>query len=175
MPTLQYMDRMIQIGVCEGNPLGTFFHRIYHESSLLMTHSVELARRHYYLEADGPISDFYAVSDPDISFDSALDPTSKDLLRVYESYLEQHPDVECIGPLLRVDNIPDHMPMKHFALATECCWHLHGEYGANRLLPWRAPNGRIMTLVTSQIDTSFEVCRKETECTPLDYTGATTV
>jgi len=50
----------------------------------------------------------YVVTDPDIT----LDNTDGDILRVYAYLLKILPEYYIVGPTLRIDDIPDHYPLK---------------------------------------------------------------
>lgn len=50
----------------------------------------------------------YVVTDPDI----ALDNTEGDVLEVYAYLLEKSPAIPIVGPMLRIDDIPDYFPNK---------------------------------------------------------------
>lgn len=50
----------------------------------------------------------YVVTDPDI----ALDNVEGDVLNVYNYLLESLPKVNVVGPMLRIDDIPDYYPKK---------------------------------------------------------------
>jgi hypothetical protein len=54
----------------------------------------------------------YAVTDCDIDL-SATDPQA---VMVYEWLLERYPDVECVGPMLTIRDIPQHYPLRNRAL-----------------------------------------------------------
>lgn len=46
---------------------------------------------------------YYIVTDPDIE----LENPSKDLLRYYISVLDKLPEMICVGPMLRIDDLPE--------------------------------------------------------------------
>jgi len=50
----------------------------------------------------------YVVTDPDIF----LDNVNSDILEVYAYFLEKIPEIMTVGPMLRIDDIPDYYPRK---------------------------------------------------------------
>jgi hypothetical protein len=50
----------------------------------------------------------YIVTDPDVE----LDRTNGDILDVYSYFLEANPAINVVGPMLRIDDIPDWYPYK---------------------------------------------------------------
>ncbi|NIO81704.1 MAG: hypothetical protein GTN53_14080, partial [Candidatus Aminicenantes bacterium] len=50
----------------------------------------------------------YIVTDPDI----ALDGVDEDILEAYSYFLNSMPQRRVVGPMLRIDDIPDYYPMK---------------------------------------------------------------
>lgn len=63
-----------------------------------------------YFEENENAAPFYAVTDPDIEFD--VDSIPGDWLDVYQRLLDETPHVTAVGPELRIDDIPDHYPLK---------------------------------------------------------------
>ena len=53
---------------------------------------------------------YYAVTDPDISLEGCDD----DLLSIYASFLETFPDINIVGPMLRIDDIPKDYPAREW-------------------------------------------------------------
>ena len=50
----------------------------------------------------------YIVTDPDIMLDNA----NSDILELYSKILDFMPSVDVVGPMLRIDDIPDYYPLK---------------------------------------------------------------
>ena len=50
----------------------------------------------------------YIVTDPDVELDNAWD----DVLYIYSQFLLAFPDIHVVGPMLRIDDIPDYYPFK---------------------------------------------------------------
>ena len=51
---------------------------------------------------------YYVVTDPDV----ALDDTPGDILRFYQYLLETHRAANVVGPMLRIDDIPESYPLR---------------------------------------------------------------
>jgi hypothetical protein len=60
----------------------------------------------YYMDHD---SEYYIVTDPDIE----LENPSPKLLEVYKNILTEYPGCICVGPMLRIDDIPDYFKFKN--------------------------------------------------------------
>ena len=73
-------------------------------------------KRRFNIHIDGVIQDYfkdhpmsnYVVTDPDI----ALDNVDGDILEVYAHLLGIMPEIIVAGPMLRIDDLPDHYPLK---------------------------------------------------------------
>jgi GT2 family glycosyltransferase len=63
----------------------------------------------------------YVVTDPDV----ALEGSCEDILQLYAYLLEGNPDIKVVGPMLRIDDIPDYYPLKQKVIAshTRQFWH----------------------------------------------------
>jgi len=63
----------------------------------------------------------YVVTDPDI----ALEGNCEDILELYAYLLDTVQSIDVVGPMLRIDNIPDFYPLKQKAIArhTKQFWH----------------------------------------------------
>lgn len=59
--------------------------------------------------------DYYAVTDPDIS----LEGCDKDILSVYSQLLDNYPEIDIVGPMLKIDDIPEEYPPR------EWCYRRH--------------------------------------------------
>jgi hypothetical protein len=68
----------------------------------------------------------YVVTDPDV----ALEDGCRDILEFYQSLLDEFPDVEVVGPMLRIDDIPDSFPLKRLVIQrhTNDFWHKPPEW-----------------------------------------------
>jgi glycosyltransferase involved in cell wall biosynthesis len=62
-----------------------------------------------YFNETGSISQYYVVTDPDVELDDAM---PGDVLDLYAHLLATRADIVAVGPELRVDDIPDHYPLK---------------------------------------------------------------
>jgi hypothetical protein len=94
-------------------------------------------------------SPYYVVTDSDV----ALDGCKGDILLYYAYLLEKFPDIECIGPMLRIDDIPDYYPLKKEA------YERHYDLSWRRVpiaIPWEGINYH---LLPSIIDTTFAMYR----------------
>ena len=73
-------------------------------------------KRHFNKHIDGVVQDYfnnhprgnYVVTDPDIT----LDNVEGNILEVYTHLLEILPENYIVGPMLRIDDLPDHYPLK---------------------------------------------------------------
>jgi hypothetical protein len=92
----------------------------------------------------------YVVTDPDIE----LEDGCSDLLSFYRYVLDNFSDVDVVGPMLRIDDIPDFYPLKEKVIRghTAQFWHkepLYMTWGAAAVAYQHAP-----------IDTSFGMYRR---------------
>ena len=94
---------------------------------------------------------FYVVTDPDV----ALEDSSGQALQLYAELLERHPEATVVGPMLRVDDIPDHNPFKQNAIDT---WY--ALYGAVTPLA-EIVRGNSVRLLAGPIDTTFGMYRAD--------------
>jgi len=100
---------------------------------------------------DHPVSN-YVVTDPDI----ALDNVEGDVLEVYAYLLERFHKITVVGPMLRIDDIPDHYPLKGRVV----CRSLESRYHLRRRMttPYKEKNINIKYIIAS-IDTTFGMRR----------------
>jgi len=97
-PTLKYLKSLEQKGT-----------KVYWREKIVN-------KRHFSTPVDEVIQNFfgnhpknnYVVTDPDI----VLDNTDGDILEVYARLLEILPEYYIVGPMLRIDDLPDHYPLK---------------------------------------------------------------
>ena len=103
-----------------------------------------------YLEKH-PECNYYCVTDHDIE----LDNVNGDILDFYIHLLEMHGKNFVVGPMLRIDDIPDCYPKKEMVM------HLHKKLGA-----WNAPilstkwKGSDIKYVKYEIDTTFQLAHR---------------
>ena len=98
MPTLKYLKNLEHKGI-----------KVYWKEKLNN-------KRRFNVRIDEIIQDYfkdhpksnYIVTDPDI----ALDNTDGDILKVYAHLLGILPEKYIVGPTLRIDDLPDHYPLK---------------------------------------------------------------
>jgi len=96
--------------------------------------------------------DYYIVTDPDISMEEA----DSDTLELYIHFLEQFHDVEIVGPMLRIIDIPKDYP------AREWCWKRHADQFWRKMpetIHWR---NKKIHYQHALIDTTFGLVRSAT-------------
>jgi hypothetical protein len=93
----------------------------------------------------------YIVTDPDV----ALEPGASDAIDVYARLLEKFPEASVVGPMLRLDDIPNHYPLKMVAA------------GRQFYQFWQKPPERVrlslfrtVDVVRCKIDTTFGLYRR---------------
>jgi len=93
---------------------------------------------------------YYVVTDPDI----ALEGNCEDILELFAYLLDTVKDIEVVGPMLRIDDIPDFYPLKQRAISrhTEQFWH-------KKPLTLRCRNKTIQ-YQSALIDTTFGMYRR---------------
>ena len=92
----------------------------------------------------------YAVTDPDIAF---CDECPVDVLDLYSYFLEAFSDVTGVGPMLRIDDLPDAYPLKQRVILR----HTEQFYDKQRnQTEWR---GREVFYQYNYIDTTFGLYR----------------
>lgn len=92
----------------------------------------------------------YVVTDPDI----ALDNVEGDILDVYVYLLKKLHKITVVGPMLRIDDIPDYYPLKYRVLYKS----LESRYHSRRtlIIPYEKKN---IKYVIASIDTTFGMRR----------------
>ncbi len=92
----------------------------------------------------------YVVTDCDIDLSIA----SPDTLEVYRELLERFPDAECVGPMLRIEDIPESYPLYNRVMNRhiEQFWHKQPEIIETRY-------GQC-AFIRAQIDTTFALHRE---------------
>lgn len=93
---------------------------------------------------------YYVVTDPDIAFDVEVPP---DCLDIYRHLLELHPDIEVAGPMLRIDDLPDHYPLKDVVI------HRHGQKFHNQKHYKTRYRDKEISFIFAPIDTTFGMYR----------------
>jgi len=101
-----------------------------------------------------PKSD-YVVTDPDI----ALDNTRGDVLHVYRRFLKINPAAHVVGPMLRIDDIPDYYPLKEALISGELGLHKKFHSQPIQTIMYRR---RKIYYITAPIDTTFGMYRAGT-------------
>lgn len=130
-PTLQYLDDMRKKGYCV------------YRSNINNHHSVLLSIRDYNSKHDNK---YYVMTDADIE----LDNVNGDILEVYVYLLEKY-KVNSVGPMLRIDNIPDHYPRKKNVLDT------HYKQFWGKVHHTEQYNGNIIKYIQCNTDTTFQL------------------
>jgi hypothetical protein len=92
---------------------------------------------------------FYAVTDPDIS----LEGCDADLLEVYASFLEIFPDIDIVGPMLKIDDIPMDYP------AREWCFRRHVDQFWSKKPECILIKGKKVYFQKAKIDSTFGLLR----------------
>jgi len=96
----------------------------------------------------------YVITDPDIF----LDNVGSDILEVYTYFLEKIPQINAVGPMLRIDDIPDSYPAKNFLISSS----LHVKFNSAKVENIQYKD-REIKYVFAPIHTSFAMYRKETK------------
>lgn len=115
-------------------------------------------KRHFNVHINEVVQDYfknhlksnYVVTDPDI----ALDNVDGDVLDVYAHLLEELPEIIVVGPMLRVDDIPDHYPLKNDALYYERMFN-----PPNIEVNTIQYEGKAVKYIFAKIDTTFAMNR----------------
>jgi len=92
----------------------------------------------------------YVVTDPDI----ALDNVEGDILSVYSHLLESLYEIATVGPMLRIDDIPDCYPLKNRLLSNS----LETVYNRRRVKTILYKN-KVIKYIIVKIDTTFGMRR----------------
>lgn len=97
--------------------------------------------------------DYYVVTDPDIE----LDGCPKDMLERYADILDAENDIEIVGPMLKIDDIPDSYPAKEI-----CLWR-HVEQFWNKTPQKKKALGKTIYVQNAPIDSTFGLVRQKTK------------
>lgn len=109
--------------------------------------NVSLTVEEYFRGKSAPTN--YVVTDPDIDL-SCADPDS---LRVYGELLDAFPSAQCVGPMLRIDDIPRSYPLR--AAATD----RHIEQFWKHRPKWVTTSWGRVAYQEARIDTTFALHR----------------
>ena len=101
--------------------------------------------------------DYYAVTDPDI----ALEGCDEDILTVYANFLELYPDIDIVGPMLKIDDIPEGYP------AREWCYRRHVDQFWSKKPEKIAFNNKDIYFQKAKIDSTFGLLRSTKSFTRL--------
>ncbi len=96
----------------------------------------------------------YIVTDPDIS----LDNVNGDILEAYAQLLDAMPEIAVIGPMLRIDDIPDCYPLKKQLLLNSRHRKFHSS--PQHMISY---NGTQVKYIFARIDTTFGMFRAGTQ------------
>ena len=97
----------------------------------------------------------YVVTDPDI----ALDNTDGDILNIYSRLLERIPEILAVGPMLRIDDIPDCYPQKE-KVNVAAGWHI--DFHFKRKVNAISCGNKTIRYILAPIDTTFGMSRAGT-------------
>lgn len=138
-PTLRYLGRLENKGT-----------KVYWNEKISYKGSLNLIRgiigdyfKHH------PISN-YVITDPDI----ALDNVEGNILEVYAYLLKRLHKATVIGPMLRIDDIPDHYPLKEKLISAS----LESTYQLRKVLTEQY-EGKDIKYIIASIDTTFGMRR----------------
>ena len=96
--------------------------------------------------------DYYAVTDPDIS----LEGFDEDILNVYAQLLDHHPEIDIVGPMLKIDDIPEKYPPR------EWCFKRHVEQFWHKKPEKIELNNKDIYFQKAKIDSTFGLMRATT-------------
>lgn len=102
---------------------------------------------------NGHLESNYVVTDPDI----LLDNVNGDILRVYSHLLGTMPEISVVGPMLRIDDIPDYYPLKERLLSKSN----HKKFHSGKVHTISC-NGTQIKYIHAKIDTTFGMFRAGT-------------
>lgn len=136
--TVQYLKSLEENGVKVYRTRGG---RNKNEELNSVSYSIEDYRKHREFS-------YYVVTDPDI----ALDAVRGDILDVY-CYVLERMDIEVVGPMLRIDDIPDCYPQKQTVLK------IHGAKYWGKEPSVLVDGKKTYRYVLSTIDTTFGLYR----------------
>ncbi len=97
-----------------------------------------------------PKCEYYVITDPDIE----LDNVNSDILELYVWLLNKYGKGLVVGPMLRIDDIPDYYPKKKLAIKL----HTQQFWGKkSTVLRWK---GKPIRIQRAPIDTTFQLIHR---------------
>lgn len=102
-----------------------------------------------YLD-EHPECEYYVITDPDIE----LDNVNGDILEYYLYLMKKHDNKLIVGPMLRIDDIPDHYPKKNIAV------HLHKQQFWNNKPDTVEYKDNKYEIQYALIDTTFQLVHR---------------
>ncbi len=109
--------------------------------------AVKESIKDWYKTNDSP---YYIVTDPDIS----LEGVNNDILEVFMYILELRKELTCVGTALRIDDLPDHYPLKERVINWESqFWKKQDKH----TIQWK---DKTQIYYNSIIDSTFAMYRK---------------
>lgn len=102
--------------------------------------------------AQHPEIEYYVLTDPDVAL---YRHTRGDVLDFYLHLARLHP-TRCIGPMLHIDDLPDHYPRKH-AVMRRHMDQFWGRADSVEHVPFR---GRTHAVMRVPLDTTFQFCHR---------------
>jgi len=92
---------------------------------------------------------YYAVTDPDIS----LEGFDEDILSVYSQLLDDYPEIDIVGPMLKIDDIPEAYPPR------EWCFRRHVDQFWSKKPEKVELNNKNIFFQKAKIDSTFGLMR----------------
>ena len=99
---------------------------------------------------DHPDAEYYIVTDPDIELESGC----SELLSFYQYVFSSFSDVDVVGPMLRIDDLPDFYPLKEKVIRGHTAQFWHKE---PLKMSW---SSKTIAYQHAPIDTSFGMYRR---------------
>lgn len=97
----------------------------------------------------------YVVTDPDIM----LDNVEGDILEVYAHLLEKFPQIPIVGPMMRIDDLPDYFPIKEGIIN----WEMNlNSRGLRNIQSIRYKDKIVKFISHTRLDTTFRMNRAGT-------------
>jgi len=138
-PLLDYLKRLESRGI-------TVFYNKENVLSGMQLNNVALSIEKWFSQNDAP---YYVVTDPDI----ALQEECGDILELYADLLKLNEEINVVGPMLRIDDIPPYYPLRTKVIERhyQQFWHK-----MPMDLTWR---GKLIQYQNAPIDTTFGMYR----------------
>lgn len=137
--TLDVLDQL------EGNRIQVERSRKIANADQLEEVNASIAR--YFEHFDEPQR--YVVTDCDVDLSIA----DQNTLRMYDALLDRFPEVDCVGPMLRIRDVPPSYPLYARVMNKQV-----GKFWRNRP-QWVRVNGRKVAYLEAKIDTTFALHR----------------